>query len=145
MYTVTEFTPVPALIGGLLIGASALIMLGALGRIAGISGIAGNLLQAPAGDRSWRLAFVLGLLGGAATYVVLAPAEAIRIHVDSGWGLMLAAGLLVGVGTRLGSGCTSGHGVCGIGRLSPRSLVATGIFMAVAIAVVAILRHLIGA
>lgn len=145
MYTVTEFTPVPALIGGLLIGTSALMMLGALGRIAGISGIAGNLLQAPAGDRSWRLAFVLGLLGGAASYLILAPAGALQIQVDAGWGLMLAAGLLVGVGTRLGSGCTSGHGVCGIGRLSPRSLVATGIFMAVAIAVVAIMRHLIGA
>lgn len=145
MYTVTEFTPVPALIGGLLIGTSALMMLGALGRITGISGIAGNLLQAPAGDRSWRLAFVLGLLGGAASYLILAPAGALQIQVDAGWGLMLAAGLLVGVGTRLGSGCTSGHGVCGIGRLSPRSLVATGIFMAVAIAVVAIMRHLIGA
>lgn len=145
MYTVTEFTPVPALIGGLLIGTSALMMLGALGRIAGISGIAGNLLQAPAGDRSWRLAFVLGLLGGAASYLILAPAGALQIQVDAGWGLMLAAGLLVGVGTRLGSGCTSGHGVCGIGRLSPRSLVATSIFMAVAIAVVAIMRHLIGA
>nr|MBV6630621.1 YeeE/YedE family protein [Oceanococcus sp. HetDA_MAG_MS8] len=144
MYTVTEFTPIPALIGGLLIGSSALLMLGALGRIAGISGIAGNLLQAPAGDRSWRLAFVLGLLGGAASYLLFAPADAIHIHIDAGWGLMLGAGLLVGVGTRLGSGCTSGHGVCGIGRLSPRSLVATGVFMAVAIGVVAVMRHGLG-
>lgn len=145
MYTVTEFTPLPALIGGLLIGSSALLMLGALGRIAGISGIAGNLLQAPRGDRSWRLTFVLGLLAGAACYLIFAPEGAIQIHIDAGWGLMLTAGLLVGVGTRLGSGCTSGHGVCGIGRLSPRSMVATGVFMSVAIVVVAVMRHLIGA
>ena len=132
-----------ALCGGVLIGLAAVLLMAALGRIAGISGIASGLIVGGASDRTWRLAFVLGLLAG--------PLLLWWLHGDSGIGApqvglpwMVLAGLLVGVGTRFGGGCTSGHGVCGIARLSPRSIVATLVFMAVAIAVVAIQRHVIG-
>ncbi|WP_199098133.1 YeeE/YedE family protein [Dyella sp. ASV21] len=133
-----------ATLGGVLIGLSAVLLMGALGRIAGISGIAGGLLAgAGTGDRAWRYAFVLGL--------VVAPLLLALVRGDSGvgvpqvsWPWMAAAGLLVGFGTRLGSGCTSGHGVCGIARLSPRSLVATGVFMLVGIVTVLVVRHLLG-
>jgi uncharacterized protein len=138
-----NFTPVASAAGGMLIGlAAALLWLG-LGRIAGISGIVGGILPIRRKETAWRAAFLAGLLaaplllGVAAGYS--APVPALE-SVD----LLAIAGLLVGFGTRLGSGCTSGHGVCGIARLSPRSLVATGIFMAVATATVFLVRHVIG-
>lgn len=135
------FTPGPALAGGLLIGlAAALLVLGA-GRIAGISGIAGGLLRPGADDRGWRLAFMGGLM--AAPWIYTALAGPVRPQVDAGWGLVIVAGLLVGIGTRYGAGCTSGHGVCGLSRLSLRSLVATAVFMAAGFATVALLRHLL--
>lgn len=135
----TTFTPLQSLIGGLLIGFSTLLMILWLGKIAGISGIVGQLWSAAVGDRAWRLAFVSGLMLAPLLYACWAPLPAAQI-VTSTPGLVLA-GLLVGFGTRLGSGCTSGHGVCGLSRLSLRSLVATLTFMATAILVVWLLRH----
>ncbi|MET0387742.1 MAG: YeeE/YedE family protein [Polyangiales bacterium] len=134
-----NFTPVSALIGGVLIGLAASLFLLGIGRVAGISGILGGLI-APGSERAergWRGAFVLGLLaiGGMAAFV--AP-DRLGSSPRS-WPLLVAAGLLVGIGTRLGSGCTSGHGVCGISRLSPRSIVATITFIATGMIVVRVL------
>jgi uncharacterized protein len=131
-------------IGGVLIGLAAVLLMLSLGRIAGISGIAGGLFPGQQGDRFWRLAFVAGLLMAP---LCLKPffGSAMGIGLPQvGWPWMLAAGLLVGVGTRLGGGCTSGHGVCGVARLSPRSLVATSIFMLSGMAATAVLRHVLG-
>jgi hypothetical protein len=136
-----SFTPLSAAMGGALIGlASALLML-LTGRIAGISGILGETLTG--GDRQWRLAFVAGLLlapmlGGLVGHPLATPA------MPDSWAVIVVAGLLVGFGSRLGGGCTSGHGICGIAGLSRRSLAATGIFMVTAIAVVFVARHVIG-
>ena len=131
-----------ALVGGVLIGVSATLLLWLTGRIAGISGIVHGLWSAPASDRGWRIAFLLGLLlaGGLAmrlTSLVDAPRSVYSLP------LMIVAGLLVGYGTSLGGGCTSGHGVCGLGRWSLRSLVAVVTFMTVAIATVYVMRHLL--
>ncbi|WP_372372824.1 YeeE/YedE family protein [Vreelandella venusta] len=141
------------LVGGVLIGLSAVWLMGALGRIAGISGIIGNLItQRPKGDSAWRLAFVVGLvsgpllvmaMGGGLGNVAGAPGVVIGSPAG-GVPLMLISGLLVGLGTGLGSGCTSGHGVCGLARLSPRSMAATGVFLLTAIATVYVMRHVIG-
>ncbi|NDL70456.1 YeeE/YedE family protein [Vreelandella alkaliphila] len=141
------------LVGGVLIGLSAVWLMGAMGRIAGISGIIGNLITLrPAGDSAWRVAFLVGLvsgpllvvaLGGGLGNVANAPGAVIGSPAG-GVPLMLLAGLLVGVGTGLGSGCTSGHGVCGLARLSARSMAATGVFLIVAIATVYVMRHVIG-
>ncbi len=137
------FTPWPALAGGLLIGLAAALFVLLAGRIAGISGILGGLLRpAPAGDRGWRIAFIGGLL--AAPLLLAAVAEMPALHVEASTPLLIAAGLLVGVGTRFGSGCTSGHGVCGLSRRSPRSLVATLAFMGAGFATVYLMRHLLG-
>ena len=138
-----HFTPISASIGGLLIGLSATLLWIANGRIAGISGIVGGLWTARAGDVAWRIAFVIGLIAAPAVYW-MAGGELPHITVSVPWPLIMIAGLLVGFGTRLGGGCTSGHGVCGLARLSQRSLVATGSFMATAIVTSFILRHLIG-
>lgn len=129
--------------GGLLIGLSALVMMAGLGRITGISGTLFEALKNP-GANLWRLAFLLGLIAGTALvhYVGGLPIPEPR---NGGFLLAIVGGLLVGFGTRLGSGCTSGHGVCGIGRLSMRSIVATMVFMASGIATVSIIRHLIPA
>ncbi|TFW33718.1 YeeE/YedE family protein [Massilia horti] len=138
----THFTPWTSFAGGLLIGLSAALFVLLSGRIAGISGILGGLLRPARGDLGWRIAFLLGL--------VLAPLAYALVHrlpdtrFDAGSGTLIAAGLLVGLGTRYGSGCTSGHGVCGLSRLSPRSLVATIAFMAAGIATVFVARRLIG-
>jgi len=130
-----------SLIGGAAIGVSAVFLMATLGRIAGISGIAGGLVaQACAGDRAWRLAFVAGLVGAPLLAAAVVGDGGIGMPVVS-WPWMALAGLLVGFGTRLGGGCTSGHGVCGIARLSPRSLVATGVFMLCGVAVVFLVRH----
>ena len=137
------FAPIPALIGGLLIGAAASLLWLAAGRIAGVSGILGRTLQrSEPAERWWRILFLLGLPAGAALAVWLGWAAAPSAPPAN---LTLAAigGLLVGAGTRLGSGCTSGHGICGLARLSPRSLVATLIFMTAGMASVFVLRHLI--
>ena len=139
----TEFTPISATIGGLLIGGSAALLLVLNGRIAGISGILGGLLQRHQNDVRWRLAFLAGLILAPLAYMI-AGGPAPEIEITSSAGLIVLAGLLVGIGTRLGAGCTSGHGVCGIGRGSPRSIAATAIFMTVAIVTVFVTRHLIG-
>lgn len=135
------FTPWASLAGGALIGLAAALLLWLNGRIAGISGIVGGLLRPVPGDRAWRVAFVLGLLLAPLAYGLVARLPVLQ--VDSGYGLLVLAGLLVGVGTRYGAGCTSGHGVCGLSRLSPRSLVATLTFMAVGFATVLVVRHVV--
>jgi uncharacterized membrane protein YedE/YeeE len=136
----TNFTPVSALAGGALIGLAAVLLLWLNGRIAGISGIAGRLWFAPRGDRAWRWLFLLGLLLGAGLWALLSPTP---LQPRRGFpvSLLLLAGLLVGYGTSMAGGCTSGHGVCGIARLSARSLAATGVFMLTAIAATYVVRH----
>ena len=136
-----HFTPVQALAGGAMIGLAAAALLLLNGRIAGISGILGGLLRPVKNDIAWRVAFLAGLLLAPIGYALVAPLPAAQ--VDSGTATLLIAGLLVGLGTRYGSGCTSGHGVCGLSRGSPRSLVATLSFMAAGFATVYIVRHLI--
>jgi uncharacterized membrane protein YedE/YeeE len=136
-----HFTPWSALAGGMLIGLAAAVLLLINGRIAGISGILGGLLGAPRGERNWRLAFLAGLLAAPLLVGVVAPMPAPAI--DAGTPVLLAAGLLVGLGTRYGAGCTSGHGVCGLARLSLRSLVATLCFMAAGMATVFVTHHIL--
>jgi uncharacterized membrane protein YedE/YeeE len=140
---VAHFTPWSALAGGVLIGLSAALLWILNGRVAGISGIVGQLLHPAAGDARWRLMFVLGLVGGGALVAALHPGSFDLPH--GGTGALLLGGLLVGFGTRLGNGCTSGHGLCGMSRLSPRSIVATVVFMAVGMATVFVVRHVGGA
>ncbi|MEZ0289087.1 MAG: YeeE/YedE family protein [Methylophilus sp.] len=137
----TNFTPWQSLIGGLLIGFSTLLLIRWLGKVAGISGIVGQLWSGNASDKAWRLAFVIGLLISPLIYQLFTPLPVMQI--EAGLPVLIVAGLLVGFGTRLGSGCTSGHGVCGLSRLSLRSLVATLTFMLVAIIVVWVTRHLL--
>lgn len=134
-----NFTPWSALAGGALIGLAAALLLLLNGRIAGISGVLGGLLKPVSGDISWRVAFVLGLVGAPLVYGLFAGLPVPEIN--AGNTALIAAGLLVGVGTRYGSGCTSGHGVCGLSRLSPRSLVATACFMGAGFATVFVIRH----
>ncbi|WP_303978178.1 YeeE/YedE family protein [Dongia mobilis] len=144
----TAFNPLAALSGGALIGLAALILFLGLGRIAGVSGVLGQVLQRPDSETGWRLAFLIGLPVGA--LLMAKVLGDVTPHVGTGTpnlgtlGLVIA-GLLVGYGTRLGSGCTSGHGICGLARLSPRSLVAVLLFMASAMATVFVTRHLVGA
>lgn len=138
-----HFTPLASLVGGLLIGLAAAMFALFNGRIAGISGILGGLLRPARRDIGWRLAFVAGLVGAPTLYGAFAALP--EIQVDAGWLTLVAAGLLVGIGTRYGAGCTSGHGICGLSRLSPRSLVATGVFMAAGFLTVFVVRHLLGA
>jgi uncharacterized membrane protein YedE/YeeE len=139
----SAFTPWASLAGGALIGLAAALFVLANGRIAGVSGVLGGLLAPRRGDATWRLAFVLGLVGAPLVYALVTALPLPRI--EAGTGALVAAGLLVGVGTRVGSGCTSGHGVCGLSRLSPRSLVATLLFMGAGFATVFVLRHLVDA
>ena len=136
-----HFTPWTSLAGGLLIGAAAAMFLLLNGRIAGISGILGGLLRPKDGDTGWRVAFIAGLIAAPLLYQLATPLPA--VNIDASTAELVVAGLLVGVGTRYGSGCTSGHGVCGLSRLSPRSIVATAAFMAAGFATVFIVRHLI--
>lgn len=137
------FTPWTALAGGGLIGLAAAMFVLLNGRIAGISGVLGGLLRPRRLDIAWRIAFVAGLVGAPLLYALFAPWP--RPQIDSGYGALLAAGFIVGLGTRYGSGCTSGHGVCGISRLSPRSIVATAAFMLAGFATVFVLRHVLAA
>ena len=137
-----NFTPWSSLAGGLLIGISTAMFLLFNGRIAGISGILGGLSRPTAGDVGWRIAFLLGLLAAPLIYGLAAPLPGVSI--DATTTTLIVAGLLVGIGTRYGSGCTSGHGVCGLSRLSLRSAVATAAFMLAGFATVYIVRHVIG-
>jgi uncharacterized membrane protein YedE/YeeE len=137
------FTPWASLAGGVTIGIAAAMFIVLNGRIAGISGILGGLLRPVRGDVAWRVAFVAGLVGAPVVYALFAQLPQPRI--DAGSGALVLAGLFVGIGTRYGSGCTSGHGVCGISRFSPRSLVATAAFMLAGFATVFIVRHVVGA
>lgn len=132
------------LVGGLMIGVSALLLMASQGKIAGISGIVGGLTgPGQSGQRSWKLLFIAGLLAGALV-VQLVTGRWVTNEIPASLGLLIIAGVLVGVGTRMGNGCTSGHGVCGLGRRSGRSLVATMVFMTVSIATVFVMRHLLG-
>jgi uncharacterized protein len=137
------FTPWSSLAGGVLIGIAAGTFALLNGRIAGVSGVLGGLLKPTKGDVAWRTAFVFGLVGAPLAYLLFA--EVPRPHIDAEYGALVLAGLMVGVGTRYGSGCTSGHGVCGLSRLSPRSLVATAAFMGAGFVTVFVLRHLLSA
>ncbi len=138
----SNFTPWSSLTGGILIGLATAVFLLFNGRIAGISGIVGGLLRPVKGDVAWRVAFVLGLLSAPVVYSLLTPLPQVR--VEAGSTLLVVAGLLVGIGTRYGSGCTSGHGVCGWSRRSPRSSVATVAFMLAGFVTVFVVRHLVG-
>ncbi len=136
------FTPWSALAGGVLIGVAAAMFLLLNGRIAGISGILGGLLTPVRGDVGWRVAFVIGLVVSPLVYGLFAAV--LRPQIDASYAALAGAGLLVGVGTRYGGGCTSGHGVCGLSRLSPRSLVATLAFMGAGFVTVFVIRHFSG-
>jgi len=136
-----NFTPSTALAGGVLIGIAVGLFVLLTGRIAGISGVVGGLLRPARRDIGWRVAFLAGLIGAPLLYPLFAPMPELRI--DAGFATLIVAGLLVGIGTRYAAGCTSGHGVCGIARLSPRSLVATLSFMAAGFGTVFVVRHLI--
>ncbi len=139
----TSFTPLSALIGGIIIGLSATLLLWTTGRIAGISGIVGGLLRPTAAELPWRIAFVLGLIAAPLLYRA-AGGTTPPITVTPSLALVVLGGLLVGYGTHLGSGCTSGHGVCGLACLSPRSLAATATFLLVALVTVFVTRHVLG-
>ena len=136
-----HFTPWLSLAGGLLIGLAAAAFILLSGRVLGISGIAGGLLRPLRGDVLWRLAFLAGVAAAPLAWSLFAPLPAARF--DTGWRLLRRAGRLLGWGTRAGGGCTSGHGVCGLSRLSPRSLAATLCFMATGFATVFVIRHLL--
>jgi uncharacterized protein len=137
-----HFTPWSSLAGGILIGLAAAMLVLLNGRIAGISGIVGGLLAPRQSEIGWRLAFLAGLL--VAPPVMLALGDTAAPRIDAGFGTLVVAGLLVGVGTSYGSGCTSGHGVCGLSRLAPRSMVATAAFMLAGFATVFVVRHVAG-
>jgi uncharacterized membrane protein YedE/YeeE len=138
----SSFTPWASLAGGVLIGLAAALLVLFNGRIAGISGIVGGLLRPVRGDVTWRAAFVAGLVLAPLGWLLFGALP--KLHVDAGLPVLVVAGLLVGIGTRVGSGCTSGHGVCGLSRGSVRSLAATATFMAAGFAVVFVARHLLG-
>lgn len=136
-----HFTPWSSLAGGILLGLASALYILLNGRLLGISGILGGLLRPQKGDAGWRLTFIAGLLVAPTLWGLFWPAVTPRI--EAGWPVLVIAGLLVGWGTRYGSGCTSGHGVCGLSRLSPRSLVATLAFMGAGFATVFLIRHVI--
>ena len=138
-----HFTPWASLAGGILLGLASAMFILVNGRILGISGILGGLLRPAKNDAGWRIAFIAGMLAAPLLYVALAGPASPRI--DAGWATVVVAGLLVGIGTRYGAGCTSGHGVCGLSRLSPRSLVATLAFMGAGFVTVFLARHALGA
>lgn len=138
-----NFTPISSLIGGILIGLSASLLLFFNGKIAGVSGIVGGILSPVKNDTLWRVFFVAGLLMGGFIFYQAFP-QAFAIEISRSTSALILAGLLVGFGTRLGTGCTSGHGVCGIGRFSTRSILATVTFMATGVLTVFIINHLLG-
>ena len=138
----TTFTPVTGFLGGVLIGLAAVLLLLANGRIAGVSGIVGGLFGSERADIAWRVAFVAGLWLGAISYWTF-RGELFPVRLNASWPTVIVAGLLVGFGTRMGGGCTSGHGICGIARFSRRSMIATLIFIGTGIATVFVARHLL--
>ena len=139
-----NFTPWASLSGGILLGLASAFFILVNGRVLGISGIVGGLLPPKSGDAGWRIAFLLGMLAAPLVYGLLVPAGYVKAPtIDADFATIVAAGLLVGLGTRYGSGCTSGHGVCGLSRLSPRSLVATLAFMGAGFAMVFVVRHVL--
>jgi uncharacterized membrane protein YedE/YeeE len=138
-----QFTPVASLVGGALIGLAASLLLLGAGRIAGVSGIVGGLLAPAPGEIAWRALFVAGLIVGGLGLRAIDP-SLVRVDLERSTGAIVVSGLLVGLGTRLGSGCTSGHGVCGISRGSPRSLVATTAFMATGMLAAWLVAHVLG-
>jgi uncharacterized membrane protein YedE/YeeE len=138
----SAFTPWSAIVGGVVIGLAVALFVLVNGRVAGISGIVGGMLHPRAGDVAWRLAFIAGLFLAPKVYATVAPQPSATI--DASYPVLIVAGFLVGVGTRYAGGCTSGHGVCGLSRLSPRSLVATLSFMAAGFVTVYVVRHVIG-
>jgi uncharacterized protein len=138
----SAFSPWSASIGGVIIGSAVALFVLVNGRVAGISGIVGGMFRPKAGDLAWRLAFVVGLLLAPLAYAMVEAQPSVTI--DARYPVLVAAGLLAGIGTRYAGGCTSGHGVCGLSRLSPRSLVATLSFIAAGIVTVFVVRHLLG-
>lgn len=139
-----HFTPFASLAGGIILGLASAVFILVNGRILGISGILGGLLTPKAGDTTWRVAFILGMLAAPTVFHAVVPAQYITApRIDATEWMVIAAGLLVGIGTRYASGCTSGHGVCGLSRLSPRSLVATLSFMGAGFVMVYVLRHIL--
>lgn len=137
-----HFTPWSALAGGMTIGIAVAVFALLNGRIAGISGIVGGLFRAQTGDMGWRIAFVAGLVAAPLVWQLFHSLPTFQI--DTGYGMLALAGLVVGIGTRYGSGCTSGHGVCGMSRMSPRSIVATLIFMGTGFVTVYLIQHVFG-
>ena len=138
-----NFTPWSSLTGGIVLGIASALFILINGRILGISGILGGLLPPKVGDTTWRIAFLLGMFAAPTVFHAVVPAEYITApRIEATEWMIVAAGLLVGIGTRYASGCTSGHGVCGLSRLSPRSLVATASFMSAGFATVYVVRHL---
>ena len=139
-----HFTPWSSLTGGIVLGIASALFILINGRILGISGILGGLLPPKVGDTTWRIAFLLGMFAAPTVFHAVVPAEYITApRIEATEWMIVVAGLLVGIGTRYASGCTSGHGVCGLSRLSPRSLVATGSFMSAGFVTVYVVRHLI--
>ncbi|MBC8953459.1 YeeE/YedE family protein [Xenorhabdus sp. PB62.4] len=130
MIDMAQFTPLQSFVGGLLIGAAAWVLILFCGRIAGVSGILGGILSRSTLDKGWRLAFLLGVVASPSLYRLVTPLPS--VDLSGSWSILIVAGILVGLGTQYGSGCTSGHGVCGLSRLSGRSLAATATFMIVA-------------
>lgn len=139
-----NFTPLSASVGGALIGLSAVMLMLFHGRIAGISGVLSGTVFAESGDRMWRIFFLIGLIAGPILYKYVLRLD-VAFEMIASWPVLITGGLLVGFGTRLGSGCTSGHGVCGLSRLSPRSFAAVGAFMISGMATVALVRQFVGA
>jgi hypothetical protein len=139
-----SFTPIPSLLGGMILGIAAALYVLLHGRILGISGIVSGLLHPKEGDIAWRLSLVLGLLSAPVLAAFLFGIRPV-VEIESDWYAILLAGLLVGFGAQYGSGCTSGHGICGLSRLSPRSLVATATFMGAGFLTVFVIRHILGA
>jgi len=138
-----NFTPISAAVGGALIGFSAVLLMLFAGRVAGVSGIFDGLINPQTSDRAWRVAFIVGLIAAPVAAVLVGHPVPMPWMPDN-YITIIVGGLLVGFGARLGSGCTSGHGICGIARLSSRSIAATGVFMAAAIVVVALTHHVFG-
>ena len=139
-----NFTPWPSLTGGIILGIASALFILINGRILGISGILGGLLPPKVGDTTWRIAFLLGMFAAPTVFHAVVPAEYVTApRIEATEWMIVVAGLLVGIGTRYASGCTSGHGVCGLSRLSPRSLVATASFMSAGFVTVYVVRHLI--
>ncbi len=137
-----NFTPWASLVGGVLIGLAATMLILLNGRIAGISGILGGLIKPRLNDASWRVAFVIGLVAAPLLWQLFTVLP--NLQIDASYGVLIIAGLIVGIGTRYGAGCTSGHGVCGISSLSPRSMVATLCFMLAGFVTVYFARHVFG-